>query len=144
MSSVRRWLEHPRVGLSFLTPGQRYTAVISVLFALSVVAFGVPRGSSSALGPALVTNPSAVKAQLVPSASPAQSVVRTSQGATTDTLAVAPPPDLSVLTTPTSTSTTTTTSTTSTTSTTTTTTTPCSSPLSGLPPPLDTVACATP
>lgn len=82
----RSWFADPRLSLDALTPGQRYTAVLTVVLVIGLLAFGVPRGSRSPVAAPVVQPQSpggaAVRAGLVRPAVPS----------TTTTAAT--PPDL--------------------------------------------------
>lgn len=42
--TTRSWWENPRLSLDFLTPGQRYTAVLTIALGVLLLAFGLPSG----------------------------------------------------------------------------------------------------
>lgn len=42
--ALQSWLENPRLSLDFLTPGQRYTAVLTIGLGILLLAFGLPSG----------------------------------------------------------------------------------------------------
>lgn len=42
--TVRSWLENPHLSLDFLTAGQRYTAVLTIVLGVLLLAFGLPSG----------------------------------------------------------------------------------------------------
>lgn len=50
-TSVPTWLEDPHFNLDALTPGQRYTALLSVALVVLLVTIGVPRSTRSTLPP---------------------------------------------------------------------------------------------